>query len=61
MDVCFQAIALEFLADNGGATALPDDGIVDRLAGLFFPDNGLLTLIGDADTGDLIDVDIGLR
>lgn len=61
MDLCFQAIALEFLANTGGATALPDDGIVDRLAGFFFPDNGRLTLIGDADTGDLIGVDIGLR
>lgn len=61
MDICFQTIALEFLADTGGATALLDDGIVDRLAGLFFLDNGRLTLIGDADTGDLIGIDVGLR
>lgn len=58
MNVCFQAIALEFLADTFGATVLLDDGIVDRLAGFFFPDNGCLTLIGDADTGDLIGVDM---
>ena len=33
----------------GGAAVLPDDGVVDRLAGFAIPDDGGLALIGDAD------------
>src|SRR5207245_8398815 len=32
-----------------GPAVLPDDGVVDRLAALAVPDDGRLTLIGDAD------------
>ncbi len=37
----------------GGAAVLPDDRIVDRLAGRTVPDHGGLALIGDADAGDI--------
>ena len=60
-DVLFQAVTLELFADVGGAAALPDDGVVNRFAGLFFPDDGGFTLVGDADTGDLIGINIGFR
>src|SRR5437660_563882 len=36
------------LAEIGGASVLPDDGVVDRLPGLAIPDNRGLTLVGDA-------------
>ena len=35
------------------AAALPDDGVHDGAAGILFPDNGSLPLVGDADSGDL--------
>ncbi len=57
-DVLFQAVALELLADVGSAAALPNDGVVNRLAGLFFPDDGGFALVGDADAGDLIGIDV---
>ena len=41
-------------ADVGGAAVLPDDGVVDRLAGLAIPDDGGLALVGDADRGDVL-------
>ena len=37
------------VGDAGGAAILPDDGIVDRLAGRPVPDNRRLALVGDAD------------
>ena len=33
------------LADFCGTTALPDNGVIDRLAGFFFPDNSGFTLV----------------
>lgn len=60
-DVVFQAIALELLADFGAAAALPDDGVVDRPAGGLVPDHGGFALVGDADGGDLVMVQAGLR
>ena len=42
------------VADVGGAPVLPDDGVVDRLAGGAVPDDGGLALIGDADAGDVL-------
>ena len=36
-------------ADSRGAAVLPDDGVVDRLAGGAVPDDGRLALVGDAD------------
>ena len=34
------------------AAALPDDGVVDGLAGRALPEHGRLTLVGDSDGGD---------
>ena len=39
--------------DVGGAAALPDDGVGDRLAGGLVPDHGRLALVGDADGGNV--------
>ena len=36
-----------------GAPVLPDDGVVDRLAGRPVPDDRRLALVGDADGGDV--------
>ena len=43
----------EIGTDFGGAPVLPDDGVIDRFAGLTVPDDGGLALVGDADGGDL--------
>jgi hypothetical protein len=43
-----------------GAGVLPDDRVVDRLAGELVPHHGGLALVGDADGGDLMAVDVGL-
>ena len=58
--VLFQAAGLELFTDGRGAAALPDDGVVDGLAGGFLPDNGGFTLVGDADGGDLLAVQAAL-
>ena len=47
------ALGLEALAEVRGAAVLPDDRVVDRLAGLAVPDDGRLALVGDADGGDV--------
>ena len=47
-------VLLELLAQRRGAAALPHDGIVDGTPGDFVPDNGGLTLVGDADGGQLV-------
>ena len=39
---------------------MPDDGIVDRLAGGLLPDDGGLALVGDAHRGDVFGIDVGL-
>ncbi len=49
----------ELVDDRGGAPALPDDGVVDRLARRAVPDDGRLALVGDADGGDARGVDAG--
>ena len=41
-------------AGVGGAPVLPDDGVVDRLAGGAIPDDRGLALVGDADAGDVL-------
>ena len=46
------AVRLQPLAEVGGAAVLPDDRVVDRLAGLAVPDDRRLALVGDADRGD---------
>src|SRR5438067_9450397 len=37
----------EALANGGADPALPDDGVGDRLAGCFFPEDGGFALVGD--------------
>ena len=44
---------LQPLAEVGGAAVLPDDRVVDRLAGRAVPDDRRLALVGDADRGDV--------
>ena len=46
------AVAGELVAEIGGAAVLPDDGVVDRVAGGAVPDEGGFALVGDADGGD---------
>ena len=58
-DVFFHAVALELLADLGGTAALPDDSVINRLAGFTLPDDGGFTLVGDTDRRDFIGADIG--
>ena len=54
-----QALLLQFVAEGGGAAALPDDGVVDRLSRGPVPEDGGLPLVGDADGGDPLGVDVG--
>ena len=45
--------ALEIVAEPGRPAVLPDDGVMDGLAGPAVPDDRRLALIGDADGGDV--------
>ena len=47
------ALCFELLAESGGAAILPDDGVVDGLAGCAVPDDGGFALVGDADGGNV--------
>ena len=53
-DLVGMSVRHQLVDDVGGAAALPDDGIVDGLAGLLVPDDGGLALVGDADGGDIL-------
>ena len=44
----------QIVDDIGGTAALPDNGVVDGFAGCLIPDDGGFTLVGDADTGNVI-------
>ena len=48
-----QALGLQGVAVLTGTAALPDDGMVNGLAGDLIPNDGGLTLVGDADGGDV--------
>ena len=50
---------LEFGAATGGATVLPDERVVDRLAGLAVPGDDRLALVGDPDRVETVAVDAG--
>ena len=54
------AVVLELVAETGGSPVLPDDGVMNRPAGLPIPEHRGFALVGDADGGDLADVDIRL-
>ncbi len=55
----FQAVGLQLLTDTGTLAALPDNGAVDRLAGLLVPDHGGLALVGNTDGGQLTRLNAG--
>ena len=56
-DQALGADFLQFRAARGGAAVLPDDGRINRLAGLAIPDDGGFALVGDA-AGDQV---VGLQ
>ena len=43
-----------------GSPALPDNGVIDRLSGIFVPDDGRLSLVCDADGSDIRSLGPGL-
>ena len=49
-----QAAGLQLIAVLACAAALPDNGVVDRLAGVTVPDDGRLALVRDANGGDVL-------
>ena len=49
-----QAAGLQLVAVLACAAALPDNGVVDRLAGVTVPDDGRLALVRDTDGGDVL-------
>ena len=51
---------LQLGALRRGTPVLPDDGVVDRLAGLPVPDDGGLALVGDADAHHVLQRHLGL-
>ena len=52
-DVCGLPVCPQLIAEVGGAPVLPDDGVVDGLAGGAVPDHGGFPLVGDADGSDV--------
>ncbi len=48
-----EAVGAQPVAQGGRAPVLPDDGVVDRLAGFTIPDQRRFALVGDADSGDI--------
>ena len=53
------AVAFELVAELGGATVLPDNGVVEGLAGVAVPEEGGFALVGDADGGDVVCNQVG--
>ncbi len=49
----FQILSLQLLAIACGTAVLPDDGVVDRLAGLAVPHHNGFALVGDTESGDI--------
>src|SRR5205085_6357094 len=54
-------VARELAHQRAGAGVLPDDRVVDRLAGLAVPHDRRLALVGDADRGDVAGLAVGRR
>src|SRR5277367_11758 len=52
-DHALEALLFELGAQRRGATILPDDGVVDRLARPPIPDQRSFTLVGDAEPNEL--------
>ncbi len=57
-DQRFMPFGLQPLADGVALPRLPDDGVVDGLAGGAVPDHGGFALVGDAQCGDMARVDL---
>ena len=55
-----RGLAAQRIAKIRRAPVLPDDRVVDRLAGRAIPDHGGFALIGDADAGDVARAETGL-
>ena len=60
LDRGLQAVGLEPVAVRRRAPVLPDDGVVDRRAGLAVPDDRGFALVGDADPGERAGLEPGL-
>ena len=60
-DDCVKTFSLQLVAAPGGAPALPDDGVVDRLAARLLPQDRCLTLVGDSQRRNFVDLDPGVE
>jgi hypothetical protein len=58
LDLVLVALLLPAGHDRLGAGVLPDDGVVDGLAGVLVPDDGGLALVGDADGGEVVGAEV---
>ena len=54
-----RALRFEPLAEVRRPAVLPDDGVVNRFAGLAIPDDGRFALVRDADGGDVLGAHLG--
>ena len=55
-----QTLCLQRVAVFRGPAALPDNSVIDRLAGFLIPDDGSLALVCDADRGNVRGGDVDL-
>ena len=53
-------LRFELIAKSGGAAILPDNRVVDGLAGCTVPNDGRFALIGDADGTYVARLGVGL-
>jgi hypothetical protein len=60
LHVLFQSTGLQLVAEGGGTTVLPHDGVVDRLTCLTVPRQGRFLLVGDAYAGHVGRFDLRL-
>src|ERR1019366_3958818 len=56
----FMALCFELCTEYGGTAILPDDGVINRLAGCAVPNDGSFPLVGDADGGHITGLQLGL-
>ena len=54
--IIVQSLRLQFLAQVRRAAALPYDGVINGTTGLLLPHHGGLSLVGNADGGDLLGI-----
>ena len=58
MNLVRQPLCLQLVAVLGRTAVLPDNGVVDGFFGVDVPYDGRLTLVGDADAGNVKTVDV---